>query len=791
LARATASPWAHAVVSRLPLFPSGDMQAQAHLRGGLPFTVPLPAVAPPAAAAAAAALARPSSLAAPAVTASPVQAPRWWRRQRPSGARPRRLTAATACAAAAATATATGKAQALKQLRKKRAKPTEAAEALVELRQDGGLEDAKSYSTAITACSNGDKWELAVSLVDEMCSQDLRPTAACLGAAEEACRRGSAEEHAARLASLRDGGGAPAAPKQAAKKASAVKKAPAAAAAASEGGERVKYARGGLTTRLRWRLADDDYIEKWVNILREDGWFANDTKDGLKGYTQAMKSLDHGGHWQWVIHLLDEVRSGQPDTKSEFAQLAHTIAINACGRAENWQHALLVMEEMPQRKFHPDFETYQSAAFACKRSGKWQEALALIMRAQDEKKGNKESYSIAMSACADGEAWQAAIALLDGANDSPFDEVSKDMPFYGIAILAAGRAGKWEHCLAMLQEMLDNQLELDDRAFACTIQAINEAVRNSPHARRLKEEMKRRKLTLPEWVKDPLRQEEHMLDTPEMRFPMPLASLIPYARKEVYLLKWVQEKSTPGDIDSVIEAIEQFAVERRWLKVQGDEKKVLLEKTLRPTDRIVEFGCYVGYSSLCMAKRMRDLGGQGSVTSVDVNASTAYIARAVHQWAGAEGMAQIRVGCAADWLATKHLGTIDFLLLDHRGTIYHDDLYSAEPYLSPTARVFADNVLYPGAPLFLNYIDVQGYKIKIVELKEFLRPDLDDWVVIAEPPPPEKRKPKPTSHPPELRRLSAEVDAISWRSQNQEVDWVGFQQRVNPIFFKWKKDRGL
>jgi catechol O-methyltransferase len=393
-----------------------------------------------------------------------------------------------------------------------------------------------------------------------------------------------------------------------------------------------------------------------------------------------------------------------------------------------------------------------------------------------------------MDAVAEAKAWETALRLLEESETTPFDDCSKDMPFYGIAIRAAGRAGKWQVCLHMLQEMLDNHQEPDDRAFACTHRAIIEAVKGSPVAKFVKDEMNQRQLQLPDWVKDPLRDPEHLLETPEMRFPMPLADLIKYARKEVYLLKWVQQKSKQGDVESVISAIEQFAVERRWLKVQGDEKKELLEKNLRPTDRIVEFGCYVGYSSLCMAKRMRDLGGQGSVTSVDVDASTAYIARAVHQWAGVEGEAQIRVGAATDWLATKHLGTIDFLLLDHRGTIYHDDLYSAEPYLSPTAIVWADNVLYPGAPLFLNYIDVQGYKIEIVDLKEFLRPDLDDWVVIAKPPPPEKRKPKPTQHPAELRRLSAEVDSISWRSQNQEVDWVGFQKRVNPIFFKWRKD---
>lgn len=40
-----------------------------------------------------------------------------------------------------------------------------------------------------------------------------------------------------------------------------------------------------------------------------------------------------------------------------------------------------------------------------------------------------------------------------------------------------------------------------------------------------------------------------------------------------------------------MQVIEEFAEERSWLKIQGDEKKELLEASLRPNDRVVEFGC--------------------------------------------------------------------------------------------------------------------------------------------------------------------------------------------------------
>lgn len=304
-------------------------------------------------------------------------------------------------------------------------------------------------------------------------------------------------------------------------------------------------------------------------------------------------------------------------------------------------------------------------------------------------------------------------------------------------------------------------------------------------------------------------KEAHPPPPPPM-IPFDVSQLGPLAKKEQKVHKFVQRYAPRGDLDATLAAIEKFAEESSWLKVAGGDKARILEGVLRPGDRVVEMGTFVGYSSMFMARRLRQLGGGGFVTTLEVDAATAMVARAIIDWAQASKEVRVRVGRGGDWIATGQLGNMDLLNLDHRGTKYHEDLLASESSLAPTgARVMADNVFYPGAPLFLNTL-AGRYSTTFHEVKEYLRPDLDDWITLSEPPPipkgyvepaepPEpddgwgpRRIPRrpgmapPGPAPPELRQWSAEVDAICWRSLKEDVDWVGFQRHIGPKLRAWK-----
>eukprot|EP00931_Biecheleriopsis_adriatica_P075393 TRINITY_DN49260_c0_g1_i1.p1 TRINITY_DN49260_c0_g1~~TRINITY_DN49260_c0_g1_i1.p1 ORF type:complete len:800 (-),score=177.01 TRINITY_DN49260_c0_g1_i1:72-2426(-) len=659
----------------------------------------------------------------------------------------------------------------LKVLRRKRGSQEEAATAVEGLRSGGFLGGARGCSSAIVACDKGNKWELAMGLLDEMVEQGLKPTPAAFSAAVHACEQGEQGEQAERIRQLQGG------EKVVVKESAA--SSPASPSPETVAGE-VLYSKGVLCTRFRQRAAAPERLEKAAELLRSGGHF-----EETLSYTTALRNCEHGLHWEWALSLLGEMtgRDVEPDV------VTYNVAIAACGRGQEWARSLALLEGMPAAGITPDMETYQASALACSRNSEWEQALALMAKAKELEIANAETYHIAMMACASAGAWEATLALLEcaGTEDSPKD-VSRNLECYGVGMYACMEAAQWMRCLGLLERMRAEEVDPDSVALACAAQACRDG-KSSSSASSVIEEMRRRKMDSN--VSEVLYEATQAVDFPEVRNPVPLSALAQMAAKEVSLYKYIRKRAKAGDVDSVLEVIERFADERSWLKIQGDQKKELLEATLRPTDRIVEFGCYVGYSSMLMARKLRQLGGQGSVTTCEVDAANAYVARGVIQFAGMEGEVQVRVGCASDWVNTGQLGTIDFLLLDHRGTIYHEDLHKAESSLSPHALVFADNVLYPGAPLFLNYIDVQGYDIKIHELKEFKRPDLDDWVVICTPPSDIAEKSMPESTPPELRRLSAEVDAISWRSQEGMVDWVSFQERLKPIFYEWKKEKGL
>eukprot|EP00435_Cladocopium_sp_Y103_P049309 s875_g14.t2 len=233
-------------------------------------------------------------------------------------------------------------------------------------------------------------------------------------------------------------------------------------------------------------------------------------------------------------------------------------------------------------------------------------------------------------------------------------------------------------------------------------------------------------------------------------------------RTEHDVVRFVRQRAKAADLHSVLSAIEAFADGRKWLKVAGGRKAFLLQGSLLPGDRVVEFGTYMGYSAMLMASRLRELGGGGEV--------------------------QLRVGCAADWLSSGQLGQIDMLLLDHRGTVYQDDLRAAEAHLALGARVLADNVLLPGAPLFLAHV-AEGYEVTIHEVPEFMQPELEDWILSC-------TKSSVTSSVPtadlrELRQWCSKVDAICWESQRMDVDWVSFQAELSPALRGWCAKHGL
>merc|ERR1712024_286335 len=115
-----------------------------------------------------------------------------------------------------------------------------------------------------------------------------------------------------------------------------------------------------------------------------------------------------------------------------------------------------------------------------------------------------------------------------------------------------------------------------------------------------------------------------------------------------------------------------------------------------------------GYSATRMARLLRPMGGR--MVTVEVDPVHACIARSTLEFAGLADVVTVCIGYSEDVIPhlRKTCGGLvaDAVFFDQRGTRFHIDLQmlEGEGLLREGCAVLADNVLKPGAPHFLWYL---------------------------------------------------------------------------------------
>src|SRR6478735_492048 len=102
--------------------------------------------------------------------------------------------------------------------------------------------------------------------------------------------------------------------------------------------------------------------------------------------------------------------------------------------------------------------------------------------------------------------------------------------------------------------------------------------------------------------------------------------------REAACAAYVEANAPRGDIDDVIDTIDEFASEKSLLVNVGDEKGELLDAAVRRADPqlALELGAYCGYSALRIARA----APEAKVFSVELSASNAEIAGRIWAHAG-------------------------------------------------------------------------------------------------------------------------------------------------------------
>lgn len=138
--------------------------------------------------------------------------------------------------------------------------------------------------------------------------------------------------------------------------------------------------------------------------------------------------------------------------------------------------------------------------------------------------------------------------------------------------------------------------------------------------------------------------------------------------------------------------------------------------------RIVEVGCFTGYSSICLGLA---LGEGGELISCDINPETAEVARRYQDLAGLGGKSRVELGAAAltlDHLIKKYgAATFDLAFIDADKENYALYYEKCLQLVRKNGVILVDNVLWSGH--VLNDADQSPSTVAIRTFNEMVRKD--------------------------------------------------------------------
>ncbi|NXE57458.1 TOMT methyltransferase, partial [Casuarius casuarius] len=190
--------------------------------------------------------------------------------------------------------------------------------------------------------------------------------------------------------------------------------------------------------------------------------------------------------------------------------------------------------------------------------------------------------------------------------------------------------------------------------------------------------------------------------------------------REQRAFQYVLARAVPGDPRHVLLAFDQWGCRREHLSNLGPRKGRIVERLVqeRAPRAVLELGTYCGYGTVLLAL---GLPPGARLYTVEADPRHAAVAEKVIRLAGfGEDIVELIVGPSEEViprLKEKHgLLRADFVLMDHWKRRYLRDLRLLEAHdlLAPGATVLADNVIFPGAPHFLQYAKTCGrYRCKV------------------------------------------------------------------------------
>ena len=207
--------------------------------------------------------------------------------------------------------------------------------------------------------------------------------------------------------------------------------------------------------------------------------------------------------------------------------------------------------------------------------------------------------------------------------------------------------------------------------------------------------------------------------------------------ESIFNLPKEQLMKIQGKPKEVLKLIESKAIELRLFMNIGPAKgKVVVDQIRKLKPKImIELGGYVGYSAILFAKEL--VGDpEAKYYSFEVNEYYAGIANRFIQLAGLSNKIEIILGKASKNLIqfkeriqqNDKFRAIDFVFIDHWKDMYVPDIRVLETLnlIAPGTIIAADNILYPGVPGYVKYVQgspeykkYHNIRVKNVNGKEY------------------------------------------------------------------------
>lgn len=192
------------------------------------------------------------------------------------------------------------------------------------------------------------------------------------------------------------------------------------------------------------------------------------------------------------------------------------------------------------------------------------------------------------------------------------------------------------------------------------------------------------------------------------------------SRVERVLRAVYNKPETEGSPDATLAAIEGIVGSEVFLPIIGHDKGEFLRSAVveHEPELVLELGALVGYSTVLIAKELQKLaekakgGKKFHLYSVELDPLHAAVSTKIIERAGLRDYATVVVGPSTEQIRVLKDRTfgdrkLDMVFFDHAKDLYVPDLKLIEELgmLRPGSVLVADNIFFPGAPEYKEYVE--------------------------------------------------------------------------------------